>query len=248
MRIIACTMGYNRIPVIRKSLEAFYRTCGELPHIHVMAIQYYPLPKRNQHRLELIELAREFRMEIFDQGFNAGYHETQNAIIDKYCDQPGDILLNYDPDSMAMDQDWIRGLRMGFESDPSLAVLGLVNPCIERELAERGFTSNTFLNGLEIKYPKTAGVLSLAAWSADFVKRVGGLQEPRSLYGGIEAAMWPIIKKNGRSWGYLPQYRESTDLSKEADPEYTEWKLQHGHLDIFKGDFDSFLRKMGKIK
>jgi hypothetical protein len=254
MKIFAMTMTYNRTFLISQSLEFFKETVTGNIEAHYLLDQHYPLHHSSpiftaQYNSQwLRDVAHRYGFVYRDVGKNLGYHFGINEIamnIPEISDE--DILINYDPDSMPLTYGWDEAIRKAFEHNPHLVTVGLVNQVIEAELQERGYNEHVY-DGLRVRYPHRAGVMSIIAWKAGFIRKVGGLKEPCALYGGIEGEMWPVIQAHGGRWGYLPDYHESPDLGRYADPEYTEWKRLHGHTREFPGDFDSYLRHIGRIE
>lgn len=250
MKIWAMTMSYNQKDLIERSLSSFYGSCVSKIYNHILCDQRYPLPSAHENEAFLHDMCDLYGLEYFTVGKNLGYHEMQNEVIRRFPLSDEDILINYDPDSMIQDgsEDWLSAIELAFTRDPTLAVVGLNNTTIDRELNERGYFDEHIGDLLTLRFMKMPVIMSIVAWKVGFIREVGGLKESSSMYGGIETTMFPILCAHGKRWAVLKDYWEDISLNRQADPEYNAWKHRHGYLRNFEGDFESYLKYIGRIK
>lgn len=245
MKLKILTMAYTRPDIIQRSLASL-----QAPGIeHYILDQHYPLPDYAENRAWLEGYCRDHGHRLLDAGKNLGYHEGINWAIEQMDLADEDIVVNYDPDTLIPvgSESCLSMMRLAFERDKTLAVVGLNNPTIDRELQERGYFDED-VGGLTLRFMKVPVIMSVVAWNVGFIRKVGGLKEPSAMYGGIEATMFPILCREGRRWAVLPFWWEDISLNRQADPEYLEWKHRHGYLQNFPGDFESYLRHIGRLK
>ena len=250
MKLKILTMAYTRPDIVERGLDSLYEAGVPPETEHFILDQHYPLPSPAENRAKLETIAEWYGIKILDAGRNLGYHEGQNWALERMGLSDEDVYLNYDPDAkleQSTTHEHITAIARAFELDPTLACVGLNNPTIDCELRERGYFDEE-KGGLVLRFMRQPVIMSVIAWNAGFVRQCGGLREPAPMYGGIEAAMFPVLCAHGRRWAVLKDFFEDISLNRQADPEYNEWKHRHGYLRSFDGTFEDYLRSIGRIK
>lgn len=236
-KVIVTTLGFAPARVLRHGLSRFYDTCDKyLPKTHYFLDQHYPM-NREINRIEYQQLCKEYGLVYLDGGFDRGLHEGFNWLMSQAAPQAGDVVIGYDPDSGPIQSGWDRALvdtvRAGY------SIVSLMDPRARIELAERGFFAGFTPQGRLVWEPRSPCCAGVTAFSGEFIQRVGPFKEENPFYGGLEIFLWD---RQGRRWGYLPEFDEECSGRNLADPEYTAWKWEHAHFKSFKGSFQEFLR------
>lgn len=248
MKLKILTMAFTRPDILERCFTDLYAKSMPSDVEHYVLDQHYPLPQYTTNRRALEHICRRYGAHLLDAGKNLGYHEGINWAIAHMGMEDDDVVVNLDPDAKiaAGSEAWHGAIYRSFFVDKTLACVGLNNETIDRELKERGFFDET-KNGLVLRFMQRPVVMSIIAWQAGFIREVGGLKENTLHYGGVEAVMWPYLCERGRRWAVLPNFWEDVSLWYEADPEYRDWKVKHGQEHSFLGDFESYLRSIGRI-
>jgi hypothetical protein len=87
-------------------------------------------------------------------------------------------------------------------------------------------------------------IMGMIMWQVDWLRAVGGLQEPTDFYGHLECAMWAHLNQKDKRWVMALNAVEGwKDLHPSLeDAWFREWKFAHAH----KGDkrtIDQFKRE-----
>lgn len=239
MKVHVITLGYAPARILSAGIERFYETLSkEVPLNHVVVDHLYPL--RHSEIMTAIESGRQrFGYQVLTPSVNMGLHGGLNWACDHIKPAPEDIVVIYDPDSYPLDSGWLQAFVVAIKNG-GLSIAGIVNKGILNELKTRTARSYLVDGYLEIIEPKVAGMLSVCGWRWDFVQAAGGFQEPNAHYGGLEAAMWARL--GGRKWGYLPQYREDSEIIHcQQDDDYMHWKWRHSQRMDWQGTFESYI-------
>lgn len=246
MKIKILTMAFTRPDILERCFESLYGHGVPPGTEHYVLDQHYPLTTSEEVRA----VCERYGAHVIDAGKNLGYHEGINWAIAHMGLEDEDVVVNFDPDAMIKEggsHQWVESIEVAFLSDPSLAVVGINNETIDRELKERGFFDEDH-KGLKLRFMARPVVMSIIAWHVGFIREVGGLKENTLHYGGVEAIMWPYLCERGRRWAVLADFWEDVSLWYKADPEYAEWKVKHGQEHSFKGSFEDYCRSIGRIK
>jgi hypothetical protein len=93
--------------------------------------------------------------------------------------------------------------------------------------------------------PTTLEVYSVAVYDLDFVRKIGGFNEPNPFYGYWEWFFAEKLLEHGKRLGFLTEYREHyEDISAFVDPEYNQYKWDAAHAEKrFNGSFRDWLKE-----
>lgn len=238
MKVHVITLGYCPARILRGGLEKFRRTrAPDLEFTHYFVDQHYPL-RREENLENLRSVCKEFGLVWLDSGGDVGLHAGLNFACEQIKPGPGDVILTFDPDSGPTDIGWDAVLVAAIRGGYSIASLG--EPRAMSQLIEYGY-AESMLGKVRIWDPKRAVVMSVSAWSWDFLRAIGGFYEHLKYYGGLESAMWERLHAFGGKWAYLPDFGEENSLREEADIEYTSWKWSYCHHGSFPGSFQEYI-------
>jgi hypothetical protein len=92
-------------------------------------------------------------------------------------------------------------------------------------------------------------IMGMVMWSVDWLKKVGGLQEPSEFYGGLECMMWQYLDQKEKRWVMALNAVEGwKDLMPGLeDPWFLAWKKAHAH-DGDKRGIDEFRRDYNEVQ
>lgn len=234
------TLAYANPGVLEVGVDRFYSSLKDdkSPFSHYLVNQHYP--KETYFTASILgSLLTRYGAHLLDPGKNLGFHHGINWAIQQICPDSKDTLLIFDADSLSVRDGWLSVIDQvmfrGWD------VVGLMDPRTEKELKERGFVRHYAGEDHELWEPLAPTVISVAGYSVAMLQKIGGLNEHNAYYGGLEADLWPKMKKIGARIGYLVNYKESHKLRDMADRPYKEYKYAHAVLRIFPGSFEEWL-------
>jgi GT2 family glycosyltransferase len=225
------TMLYNEYDVIDYSLSQLRKTTTLNLPIYAVDNDYPFLTPdmvndlQKKHNFTLIGTRH-------NRGLAGGANELINSVNVDYA-------IGYDCDSNPVTPGWdIAFLKL--IKNTNLAYLSLMLEVSKREMLERGHTVWHY-EDYTIWRPHAACVQSVPIFDTAYIKKIGGIQEPKKYYGGLEACMFKYWD-NDHQIGYLDGYYEMPEnKSDKVNPLYTEYKLEYAHKG-YNGSFDDFLK------
>lgn len=240
MRVFMVTLGYAPARVLLACLDQVYQTIGVDVEHHLLN-NHYPVDMvRNDTLVESI--CKAYKIRYHDLGHNSGLSGGYNYLIANLRTEPDDIIIGLDPDTFPVTPNWGRALVSVLQQDKRIAWASLMNPPAEPELKQRGYVPE-MVGGELVWHAQQACVNSICAWRAGTLQELGGLQEPKKYYGGIESMMFPMVKRLGLSWAYLPEYREECSPLVESHPLYRKYKQEYALKNSTQDDFATWLKK-----
>lgn len=247
MSVYAITLAFCNPGILLRSIEAFYRSRNpSLPiEKHFIVDQHYPLHRAGMDSV-LERLCEAFPVTVIDPGRNLGLHHGFNwAMRHIETSDPDAVVIGYDPDSLPVTPGWdealVRAIRSRRTDGETVVWSSLANPRTISDIHARGFDRAKADGGLDLWLTRTSITNSVCAWRMSWLRRVGGLKEPRAYYGHLEAAMFDQMLPHER-WAVLPGWGESDELRRFHDREYTAYKWHHSHTQRWPGDFESFVK------
>jgi hypothetical protein len=210
-----CTLGFANIPTMVRTFDMVLKL-KTTPNWFILDNHY-----SEESSLWLKCNAEKYGYKLFDNGYNMGLHDGFNYLM-QYV--PTSHVLGLDPDTLPM--------TAGFDSELMKHAADLRNVWVSC------FNTHSFS---EMRKPITEGQLiipahpvvnSICLWQCDWLRGVGGVQEPTKLYGGLECCMWKYVDQKTKRWVFALNSLEAcsntvTDLS---DPVYKAFKWAHAHV------------------
>ncbi len=227
------TLLYNNYKVIKRSLEQL-RSTGTLNLPIVALDNHYPhLTKSQKTRLK-----NKFDLTIIDEGENLGLSGGYNRLIKEYPEL--DYVILYDCDSNPDSKGWDAAL-MDVIQHPKLAYCSLMFDNAKREMKERGF--EPWQNGEHVIWrPKQACQQSVSCADLNYLRTIGGLQEPKKYYGGLESCMFKYWNDQHQI-GYIDGvYETQLHEADDTDPRYKRYKWDYAHQG-YGGSFNEWLKE-----
>lgn len=246
MRLFTVTLAYAPARTLRAGIDRYYDTIDPGAHFHHLVVnQHYPL-NPNPVEGELYTLRAEYDFDRIDPGKNLGYHHGFNYAMQWLDNHFGlhddDAILCYDPDSWPVERGWNKAIKWAMEMFPEIGTCGILGPVAREEIVQRGYCHTNPPEAFRsVWFSNQPIIASLQAWRVGFLRKAGGFQEPCKYYGGIEAAMWPHLERQGLKWAVVPDFHDLDHLWADKDIEYRAWQWAHAHSKIFQGDFEEFL-------
>ena len=225
------TLLYNEYGVIDESLAQLKRTSTlDLP---IYAIDNaYPFLTEKM----VAKLKKKYGLHIINARHNRGLAGGYNELI-KEVDADYAILFDCDsyPDTKGWDEAMVSCIK-----HKALAYVCLMFDVAKREMIERGFTP--WQCGPHVIWqPHTACVQSISCADLSYLREIGGLQEPKKYYGGLEGRMFQYWNSHHQI-GYIDGLYETQRCGTEAiNPLYREYKWKYAH-EGYDGSFDEFLK------
>jgi hypothetical protein len=228
------TILYNNYKVINRSLTKLRET--NVCNYPIVALDnHFPLLKKAQKT----RLKNKFNLTILDAGENLGLSGGYNYIIDKY--PLVDYAILYDCDSNPETKGWDKAL-MDSIKEPKQAYLSLMFPIAKREMQERGFTPWANSVGHVIWKPKQACCQSVSCADLTYLRSIGGLQEPRKYYGGLESFMFKYWNEDHQI-GYIDGVYEVQLHGKDETPKvYADYKWAYAH-EGYEGTLEDYINE-----
>jgi hypothetical protein len=227
------TILYNNYKVINRSLTQLRKT--NTLNLPIVALDnHYPtLTKAQKTRLK-----KKFDLKIIDPKENLGLGGGYNRLFSYYTNIRYAIL--YDCDSNPTTVGWDKAL-MDTIKYPDIAYLSLMFDNAKREMIERGF--NPIQYGEHVIWnPKQACQQSVSCADLSYLRSIGGLQEPKKYYGGLESNMFKYWN-DAHKIGYIDGVYETQLHGKDdTDPKYRSYKWAYAH-EGYNGSFDDYLMR-----
>lgn len=227
------TLLYNNYKVINRSLTRLRETNTlDLP---IVALDnHYPTLKKAQKT----RLKNKFNLTIFDAGENLGLSGGYNYLINAHHELKQAILFDCDsnPDTKGWDEALMEIIKY-----PDIAYISLMFETAKREMRERGFTPIQYGNHV-VWRPKQACMQSISCADLDYIRSIGGMQEPKKYYGGLESTMFKYWNDKHKLV-YIDGVCE-TQLNGEddVDPFYKDYKWEYAH-NGYNGSFEDFIKE-----
>jgi GT2 family glycosyltransferase len=230
--MVIFTLLYNEYKVIDASLTQLRKT--NVLNLPIIAVDNaYP----NLSKSQVTRLKNKHGLRIVGKRVNRGLSGGYNDLINAHPDIRYAIL--FDCDSWPVTHGWDKAL-MDVIQSPKVAYLSLMFDVAKREMKERGFTPWLHESGHVIWKPNQACVQSISCADLDYLRKIGGLKEPKKYYGGLEGEMfsqWNYAHQIGYIDGvYETQHPEHLSV----DPKYKAYKWAYAH-EGYAGSFDEFL-------
>lgn len=227
------TLLYNNFNVIDYSLTKL-RITSHL-NLNIVALDnHFPNLTADAKKI----LCDKFDIELYDKGENLGLSGGYNFLISEKKSLSHAIL--YDCDSNPETNGWDNAIKTAFE-DNRLAYTSLTFDVCEREFKERGFNEWQTISGINMVTPNQACVQSVGGVDLEYLRFIGGLQEPKKYYGGLEGKMFNYWNDNHRL-GYLKDFREGKEgANKLVDNDYIQYKYKYAHQG-YDGSYDDYLK------
>jgi len=231
------TLLYNNYHVIKRSLTKLRET--NTLNLPIVAVDNdYPfLTKAHKTRLK-----NQFDLTIIGEVENRGLAGGYNELINAYSEL--DYAILYDCDSNPETIGWDEGL-MDIIKSPDIAYASLMFDTAKREMKERGFTPIQVGKHVVWK-PKQACVQSVSVADLNYLRSIGGMQEPKKYYGGLESTMFKYWNDQHKLV-YLDGYYE-TQLNQDDDVDevYIKYKWDYAHK-RYNGTFEDFIESQETV-
>lgn len=227
------TILYNNYKVINRSLTQLRKTNTLGLPIVALDNHYPTLTKAQKTRLK-----KKFDLKIIDPKENLGLSGGYNRLFSYYTNVQYAIL--YDCDSNPTTVGWDKAL-MDTIKYPDIAYLSLMFDNAKREMIERGFTPMQYGEHV-IWNPKQACQQSVSCADLDYIRSVGGLQEPKKYYGGLESCMFKYWNDQHKI-GYIDGVYETQLHGKDdTDEVYRAYKWAYAH-EGYNGSFEDYINE-----
>lgn len=244
MNVYAITLCFNNPAVVAASLDRFYQTRNPdlILKQHLLIDQHYPLPSKDETRRAVQAVADRHGCRVLRPERNLGLHDGWNWACSHLDLQDDDILIGYDPDSWPLTPGWDMALVTALSKDRRAGWASLTNVRSRRELEQKSCFEERVTDGyLRVWSTRLPVVNSVCAWKWGFLRKCGGLWEPKAYYGHLETWLFDRLKEQALDWVFLVDWTEDDTLRGRTDLEYIRWKWAHSHLGTWPGDFESFL-------
>lgn len=248
MNTYLITPAFCKSKMLKQCLEHIYKTPPNV-HQHVIIDNRYPVNKE-QNRKDIQDLCEEYDCTYIDSGKDLGLHQGINNAANILGIQPTDYVIGHDPDDRASPC-FVDAITAVMAEAPELAILAPAFWVIDWRKSQGVPFEVKTVAGHEIWIHPTIEMWNVAGWNWKFVHQMGGLHQPNEYYGGLEASIYPHMKKAGLRLAYMPHVRSDAvqlDRTDETlfDPEYRQWK--DAHLAGFKGSFEEWLKIHAPLK
>lgn len=226
------TLLYNEYSVIERSLSQLRATNTENFPIYAVDNDYPFLT------LEMVErLKKDFNLTIigtrYNRGLSGGYNELINTLDFL------DYAILYDCDSYPITLGWDKAMSDVIRSE-NVGYLSLIFDISKSEMNERGYTE-WMCGDYAIWTPKQPCVQSISCADLVYLRSIGGLQESKKYYGGLESYMFKFWNDKHRL-GYIRDYTEiQINNIEDVNPLYREYKWEYAHKG-YNGSFDDFIK------
>jgi hypothetical protein len=227
-------LGFANRPTAERTLAEFMRTKTSDAQVVVLDNHY---PGMSDFWLSW---CTENDAMYIDAGKNLGLHHGLNFMLKQLGAKKGDKIIGFDPDTNPETVGWDEALFRALDIQ-NVVWASLWNDHSAGEMRERGWTGSVE-NGLNIWQTHKPVVNSICAFDVGWVLDVCGFQEPTEYYGGLECAMFALLKKR---WVWLCDYKEGKFDVDLQDIEYKNYKWAHAHLG-WQGSFDTWLKNRQK--
>ena len=225
------TLLYNEYEIIERSMQ-------QLRNTNTLNLPIYAVD--NAYPFLTVEMVERLKSkynitiigERYNRGLSAGYNELINTLN-------FDFAILYDCDSYPITQGWDAAM-MDVIQHENVKYLCLMFDICRREMIERGYHQWHYMN-YEIWQPTQACTQSISCADLKFLRNIGGLEEPKKYYGGLESTMFKHWNDINRI-GYLNNYFENQiNNVEEVNPLYRQYKWEYAHKG-YDGSFDDFIK------
>lgn len=232
------TLLYNNYKVINRSLAKLRKTNTlDLP-IVALDNHYPTLTKSQKTRLK-----NKFDLTILDVGENLGLSGGYNYLVEQHPKLEKAIL--YDCDSNPETKGWDEAL-MDVIQNPDIAYISLMFETAKREMKERGFTPLQY--GKHVVWqPKRACVQSISCADLNYLRSIGGLQEPKKYYGGLESMMFKYWNDKHKLVYIDGVYETQLNQDNDVDEEYVKYKWEYAHKG-YNGSFENWIMENCRVE
>ncbi len=250
MRVHIVSLGFAPARVFLACMDQVYKTIGLKDFNHILLNNHYPVDKaRNDFLIE--QICRSYGIKFHDVGENIGLAAGYNLLLNnlRFADKADDedIVIGIDPDVWPISKGWGQALIDVMSGDPAVAWASLwINSATERETTERGYTPN-IINGVKVRELKQASMNSICAWRLGVLRELGGLEEPKKYYGGVEGQMFPKMVERGLKWVFLEDFKEECSPLVNSEDLYRVYKWEYAHKNSTQLDFESWLKARGEL-
>jgi len=166
----------------------------------------------------LLDNVETYGYVLHNNGYNMGLHDGYNYIL-TFVDTTHVIGLDPDvlPASFHFDLELMKHTK-----DPRNVWISCFNTHSFGEMR------NPIFEG-ELIIPQNPVVNSICCWDVQWLRSVGGLQEPNKLYGGLECEMWKYVDQVHKRWVFALNSLESGSQTAPnlQDECYIKFKWEH---------------------
>lgn len=227
------TILYNNYKVINRSLGKLRET--NVCNYPIVALDnHYPrLSKAQKTRLK-----NKFNLTILDAGENLGLSGGYNYLIEKH--PLVDYAILYDCDSNPETKGWDKAL-MQIVKKPDMAYVCMMFETAKREMGERGFTPIQ-VDEHVVWRPHAACVQSVSCADLKYLRSIGGLQEPKKYYGGLESCMFKYWNDEHKLVYIDGVYETQLHGKDDTDEVYRAYKWAYAH-EGYNGSFEDYINE-----
>lgn len=259
MRTVVHTLGYNTPRMIREATESLY-ALNNMDNIeHVITDLGYPLsdkfwdimPSVKEAYVNKVMNIQENAILAADHGSvflkipNVGVSQNWTVVSALMQLKEGDCLICADPDERPQTKGWAEALAKVLHFDQTIAWASLMMdeqlPLFETE----GFTYEEYFVG-DVRYWVMTGKWmnwAQGGFNAKFINECGGVpfHQAATIYGWIEDACYPAMKKYGYKYVVLPDYKVEHIASSPIAMQWKEYITSN--VSDFKGQltFDEYI-------
>jgi hypothetical protein len=253
MKTIVVTQAYCRAELLNHCLNSFYsRRRSDFEHW--ILIKGYPINQKENDEA-LVAVSEKYGCKyFFTSEENVGVHQGLNQFLAECpaVQDPGTALIIFEQDSIVerlstgFDVALSETLTMSREYCPVICLWG-------RHIDEKYFNNKGLYDegkrivagSTLLLTPSTLEVYSVAIYDLDFVRKIGGFNEPNPFYGYWEWFFAEQLLKYGCRLGFLTEYREAyEDISAMVDSEYNQFKFDAAHINPrYQGSFRDWLKE-----
>lgn len=225
-----CTPAFNNPATMQRTFEMVQRLRGSKEWL-VLDQHYSP-----EARVWLREAQEEFGFTLFDEGRNLGLHDGFNFLLQHVRTTH---VVGLDPDTFPVTMHFDLEL-LKHAADPRNVWVSCYNTHSFSEMREPRVEG-------QLLVPQHPVVNSICLWSVAWLRKVGGVQEPTKLYGGLECCMWKYLDQQSARWVFALNSLEACSnlFPSLQDEAYRAFKWAHAHLgdprswDEFRTSFEA---------
>src|SRR6267154_2065348 len=168
---------------------------------HVIIDNHYPIQKTKNHE-NIRSLANEFGCTYVDSGKDLGLHRGINHAAVVLGVKPDDVVIGCDPDDRPSDG-FVEATRDVMTADKSIAVLALMFWVIDQRLEQGVAFKKETIAGREVLIHPSIEMWNICGFNWGLVTSMGGLNQTRPYYGGLESALYGAWHDKKMSLAYL---------------------------------------------
>jgi hypothetical protein len=253
---IILTQCFCKASILEFSLKNLYENLSK-EREHWILLKHYPIHEK-ENTEEIIKYAKQYGCKIHDSGCDNGAHEGLNQFFDSHPELINRGYIGFDPDTLVQDKGFDQALVDVMNERKDIIILGLSNAGMHPDCA---FTAHEHIKNkfnLFLQYKQIiAGhnvivhpgidMVNCCMINAEWVlNRKNRFYEYRKYYGGLEHYLWTEMQQDGKTLGYLIDYKERYDgiMEQHKHAEYQQWKQDH--LKGFQGSLSEWLISKGK--